>query len=503
MRKFLARLAQQGELNVIEEEVHWHLQASALGAMSNRVGDKAIHFKKVKGYPEGVSLATSLLSGPGTLYTRKRLPWTRQAIALELEPELAYNKYRYPEFLDVLRDRMRFPLPVTRVKGGACKEQIQQGDEIDLFKFPFPFVHEGDAARYSTFHNITARDPDSGMQEWGFSRVMLKDPRTLTASFVPQEPSLITVVGEGIWKIHKKYEKMGKPMPICVCLGVPMPLYIASLAFLPEGIDRASLAGGLRIDPIVMAQAETSDLLVPNTCEIVIEGEVFPGERAVEGPYGEKSAGYSEPALQPVVRVRAITHRNDPILPFCVDGAKVSDIMSVLSIMASLELSRIIRLHANLFVNWFNLPVEWGLTTAVASIKPLFPGHPHQIAATAFSSRAGRLIDKLIIVEDDVPPMEMTYVYWDFIEKNHPDRGIVTWEGEDASMSPLVAYNNGPQRKQTGTKAFFDCTFPTTWPKEDIPARLSFEHFPEEIQERVLRRWKELGIQPEPQRVGR
>jgi 4-hydroxy-3-polyprenylbenzoate decarboxylase len=204
-----------------------------------------------------------------------------------------------------------------------------------------------------------------------------------------------------------------------------------------------------------------------------------------------------------VVRVRAITHRNDPILPFCVDGAKVSDIMSVLSIMASLELSRIIRLHANLFVNWFNLPVEWGLTTAVASIKPLFPGHPHQIAATAFSSRAGRLIDKLIIVEDDVPPMEMTYVYWDFIEKNHPDRGIVTWEGEDASMSPLVAYNNGPQRKQTGTKAFFDCTFPTTWPKEDIPARLSFEHFPEEIQERVLRRWKELGIQPEPQRVGR
>lgn len=502
MRRFMERLAQMGELNSIEEEVHWHLQAAALGAMSNRLGDKAVHCKRVKGYPAGYSLATGLLSGPGTLYTRDRLPWTRMGIALGLERELIYNKYCYPELLEVLRDRMRSPMPITRVRGGPCKEEIEGEKEVDLFRFPFPMIHEGDAGRYSTFHSITARDPDSHMQEWGFSRVMIKDYQTLVAAFLPQEPSLITIVGEGIWKIYRKYERMGRPMPVCICLGVPIPLYLASLTFLPEGTDRAALAGGLRLDPLVMAQAETSDLLVPDSCEIVIEGEVPPFTRVTEGPYGEKSAGYSEPAPQPLIQVKAVTHRREPILPFSVDGAKVSDLMAVLSVTASLELSRIIRLHANLFVKWLNLPVEWGLTTAVASIKPLFPGHPYQIAATAFSSRAGRLIDKLIIVEDDVPPMEMTYVYWDFVEKNHPDRGIVLWEGEDAPMSPLVAYN-GLEKKATGSKVFFDCTFPTTWPKEDIPARLSFEHFPPEIQGRVLQRWEQLGIQPKPQRVGR
>jgi 4-hydroxy-3-polyprenylbenzoate decarboxylase len=279
---------------------------------------------------------------------------------------------------------------------------------------------------------------------------------------------------------------------------------MASLFFLPEGTDKASIAGWLRLEPIELVNAETSELLVPSTSEIVIEGEVPPHVRVTEGPYGEKTAGYSEPSLQPVINVKAITNRKNPIFPFTVDGAKVSDFMSVLSTTASLELIRIIRLHANLFVRWLNLPVEWGLTTAVGSIKPLFPGHPYQIAATAFSSRAGRLIDKLILVDDDVPAMEMTYIYWDFIEKNHPDRGIVIWEGNDASLSPLVAYTNEEDKKRgTGSKVLFDCTFPTTWPKEDIPGRLSFEHFPEEIRKRVLERWEKFGIKPKPQIVGR
>ena len=504
MRRYIARLEKMGELNPIEEEIHWHLQAAALGAMSNRLGDKAIHYKNIKGYPEGYSMATSLLSGPGTLYTRERLPWTRQAIALELEHNLAYNKYYYPEFLDVIKERLRSPLRVTQVKSGPCKEEVLLGDEVDLFNFPFPFIHADDGGRYSSFHGITAKDPESGMQEWGFSRVMIKDYRTLIGSFLPQEPSLITIIGEGIWKIYQKYERENKPMPICICLGAPVALYISSLFFLLEGTDKAAIAGGLRLEPIEMVKAESSDLLVPSTSEIVIEGEVPPHVRIIEGPYGEKTAGYSQPSPQPVINVKAITHRKNPILPFIVDGAKVSDFMAVLSTTASFELIRIIRLHANLFVRWLNLPVEWGLTTGVISIKPLFPGHPYQIAATVFSSRAGRLIDKLIFVEDDVPPMEMTYVYWDFIEKNHPDKGIVIWEGADASLSPLVAYTSEEDKKRgTGSKVFFDCTFPTTWPKEDIPARLSFEHFPQEIRKRVLERWEKLGIKPKPQIVGR
>jgi len=504
MRRYLARLEKMGELNTINEEIHWHLQAAALGAMSNRLGDKAIHFKKIKGYPEGYSMATSLLTGPGTLYTRDRLPWTRQAIAMELDRSLAYNKYSYTEFLGVIKERLASPLPVTQVKVGPCKEEIHMGEEVDLFNYPFPFIHADDAARYSSFHGITAKDPESGMQEWGFSRVMLKDYRTLIGAFLPNEPSLITIIGENIWKIYQKYEKANKPMPICICLGVPPTLYMASLFFLPEGTDKASIAGGFRLEPIEMVKAETSDLLVPSTAEIIIEGEVLPHERATEGPYGEKTAGYSDPYPQPVIHVKAITNRKNPILPFTVDGAKVSDFMAVVSITASFELIRIIRLHANLFVHWLNLPVEWGLTTAVGSIKPLFPGFPYQIAATVFSSRAGRLIDKLILVDEDVPPMEMTYVYWDFIEKNHPDRGIVIWEGMDASLSPLVAYTTEEDKKRgTGSKVLFDCTFPTTWPKEDIPGRLSFEHFPEEIRKQVIERWQKLGIKPDPQTIGR
>src|SRR3546814_1843303 len=53
------------------------------------------------------------------------------------------------------------------------------------------------------------------------------------------------------------------------------------------------------------------------TCALpifVIEGEMWPGEARLEGPFGEFTGYYaSAPSEQPIVRVRRIYHRRDPI----------------------------------------------------------------------------------------------------------------------------------------------------------------------------------------------
>ncbi len=275
LREFIAKLEELGELKVIDKPVHWNQEASGICAMTNRVGGPAVHFKNIKGYPEGYSLLGSSLSGAGTLWPGvKRKPWIRLCIALEIDPET-----EYAELLNDLISREDHTLHATELSTGPCKEEIQLGSDVDLFKFPFPLLHEGDAGRYSTMHNIMAKDPETGWQDWGASRLMICDSQTLVGSFLPVYPQGTDILycrGEWLWKIYQKYEAQGEPMPVCVTIGGPPVLYISGLTFQKEGQDRAELSGGLAQSPIDLVKAELSNLMVPAYAEIVIEGEVPP-----------------------------------------------------------------------------------------------------------------------------------------------------------------------------------------------------------------------------------
>jgi 4-hydroxy-3-polyprenylbenzoate decarboxylase len=143
LRRFLKRLEDAGELKTIPEETHWSLEASALCAMTNRVGGPAISFPKVKGYPPGYGLAGSLLTGPGTMFYRERTPWGRIAVALGLSKNISYEA-----LMEELLERRQRTIPPLQVSTGPCKEEIQIGKEVNIFKFPLPYCHDGDGGRY-------------------------------------------------------------------------------------------------------------------------------------------------------------------------------------------------------------------------------------------------------------------------------------------------------------------------------------------------------------------
>jgi 4-hydroxy-3-polyprenylbenzoate decarboxylase len=95
--------------------------------------------------------------------------------------------------------------------------------------------------------------------------------------------------------------------------GAPPVVQYAATANLPWGSDEIEVAGGVLGKPVKLVKAKSIDLLVPADAEIVIEGEIHPGETDLEGPFGE-FAGYMGPVAQkPVARITAITHRKDPI----------------------------------------------------------------------------------------------------------------------------------------------------------------------------------------------
>src|SRR3990172_5271146 len=132
---------------------------------------------------------------------------------------------------------------------------------------------------------------------------------------VRDEASVITNLTPAHQGFHNvlSWTSKGKAAPIAWMIEGPPVVHLAGVANLPYGFDELALAGGMMGEAVSLVKCKTIDLLVPADTEIIIEGEIRPGETEMEGPFGE-FAGYMGPVeRRPVVRITAITHRKNPI----------------------------------------------------------------------------------------------------------------------------------------------------------------------------------------------
>ena len=107
-------------------------------------------------------------------------------------------------------------------------------------------------------------------------------------------------------------------MPIALALGVPPALLIAGACELARNVCEYGIAEGLAGQPLDLVRCQDSDLLVPASAEIVIEGTVELSER-VNNTLGEFADQYG-PETAPMTRVGTITHRNDAMFYSIVAG---------------------------------------------------------------------------------------------------------------------------------------------------------------------------------------
>ncbi len=491
LREFLKTLEEAGSLNVIEKEIHWNQQAACICAMSQRVWGGAVHFKRIKGYPEGYSLAGGILAGSPmmTHLPIKIKAWSRIALSMELSPDVSYE-----ELQSVLIERKRETLSPIRVASGPSQEEVHMASDIDILEFPFPLIHESDRGRYGTFHNLIVKEMDGEYQDWSSTRFLILSPSELVGSFLPVEPSLLPIRGDYTHRIYQQYEKRGEAMPFAIAIGGPPTNYLASMTYTPYGIYKPDLAGGYGLDPLEVVRAKTSELLVPAHAEIIIEGEVLPRQRREEGPFGEFTIGYSKPSMQPLFKLKCITHRKDPILPFVAEGTMGCDSYIALSLTASSSIFEVLKFMRGWPVKWVALPPEMGLVTCIVATSQPYGGYPTHLARTVFSSHFADMIDKLIVVSDEIPAYDMVSVLLDFGEKVNPAYDVHILD-QGCKISPLVAYDREGEELKTSAKVVFDALWPWGTKPEDIPVRLAFEAcIPKVIQERVINRWAEYGL---------
>lgn len=467
-REFVKALSRTGDAAIFTQEVDWDMEASAITGYSCETGGPACLFQKIKYYPGG----GRILGAP--LATFRRL-----AIALGMKAQSKTS-----EIFAEYEKRVASPIKPVVVKDAPCKENRMMADEVDLYSFPSPTVHEGDGGRYiGTWHCVVSKDPDSDWTNWGMYRLMVFNQRLITGYLRP--------FGH-LGMVMSKYQRLKKPMPIAVALGADPLCALTAASTFRIGESEVDYAGALAREPIELVKCETSDLLVPAHAEIILEGEIIPDKYLPEGPFGEfpgyRTQGW---APQPVLKVQAITYRSNPIICLSPEGVGASDSKIGPSMAGSIAIKLRLKQHGIPVLD-VNCPPEMGSLVAVISLSRCDSRILASITEVIQGRRAA--MPKIILVNDDVDVFNLNEIMHAFSTRMHPVRGVSA--NPDRIGWTLVPYLS-PQEREQGKVAcgIYDCTWPASWSREsEIPLRMSLKNaYPENMLKKAVKAFKIIG----------
>jgi len=470
-RDFIEALSKTGDVVPIKQEIDWDLEVGAIVRKANERREAAPFFEKIKDYPDGFRIFGSPLA------TERRL-----AVSMGLSPDsTGLLRNIQEEYERRVRSRIK-PVVVSKA---SCKENVLVGDDVDLFLFPAPMIHEGDGGRYlGSWHMVITRDLDSDWVNWGMYRLMVYNRRILTS---------ICESYSHLHAIKAKYEYQKKPMPVAIAIGADPISSFAAATQLGIGRSEADFASALRQEPVELIKCETNDLFVPAHAEIVLEGELVQGTKIAEGPFGEYTGYRSNPRERQIAyKINAITYRNNPIVTMSCMGMPVDDSAIVVGLTTQSAIKRHLQRHGVPVTNVY-VPPETGSYLVIVGVKPNYCNTASVIANTIFST--SRATFKVIIVDADVDVFDLNQVLHAFATKCHPVRGIRVSDREASTQ--LTPYLSADEKKwRKGASVAFDCTWPFEWSKEsEVPVRISFEEaYPEEVKQKVTQNWTTYGF---------
>src|SRR3974390_3102015 len=268
-------------------------------------------------------LVPTIADGPGRKYD---MPVVIGAIAANPDIYSVGMRAPVPEIQAKWDHAIANPIEPRMVNDAVCHEVVREGDALrgegnGLDRLPIPISTPGfDSAPTLTATNVITRDPETGVQNMGTYRAALKASDRLVVRMATR------VGGAGGYLHYVKYQKLGmKTMPCAIVLGRPPYVAFMGPQKLPVGVDEFTVAGGLAGSPINVVKAKTVDLLVPAESEIVIEGLINTVWLEPEAPFGESHGHVALEEYNMPMRVTAITHRKQPIVPSYISQVAPSE----------------------------------------------------------------------------------------------------------------------------------------------------------------------------------
>lgn len=480
LREFLDRLDAAGQLARISAEVDPELEVTEIADRQVKRGGPALWFER----PRGSELPLVI----NTFASTERTAW---ALGVEHCDEIAE---RIRAILltrpagglgDKLRGLARMvelaQYPPKSVRSGACQQVVREGDEASLAELPILKCWPGDGGRFVTLGAVFTRSRSGDQRNAGMYRLQVFDERTTGLHIHPHHDGR---------RHYAQWEAAGEPMPVAVVLGGPPASIYAATAPLPPELDEMLFAGFLRREAVPMVRCRTVDLSVPAEAEIVIEGTVAPQERRTEGPFGDHTGYYSLTDEYPVLRVTAITRREDAVYPTTIVGRPPME-----DCFLGKATERIFRPLVQMIVPEvvdYDLPL-WGVfhNFAFISIRKQYAYQARKVMHALWGLGQMMLTKFLVVVDDDTDVHDVAQVMWRVGNNVDPGRDVELVRG------PLDALDHAAPQPCAGTKMGIDATrkLPNEgnvrpWPEDIRMAR--------EVVDQVTRRWAEYGFRDEP-----
>ncbi|MBI2358443.1 MAG: UbiD family decarboxylase [Deltaproteobacteria bacterium] len=460
LRDWLDQVEKLGELKVVRG-AHWDLEMGGIAEVVSREAKgvaPALLFDEIADYPRGHRALFCQLDSV------RRLALTLN-LALDRPDKLSCVR--------ACRDRlgtMQF-IPPRPVERGEILENVIAGDEIDLFRFPVPKHHENDGGRYlGTAHCVITRDPDEGWVNLGTYRCMLFGKNSVGLHMSPGRHGRI---------MRDKFFDRSEPFKVANAMGVDPALFLTSTMAVPAGVSEYEFAGALKGSPIEVLEGPYTKLPIPAHAEIVIEGECIPGETQDEGPFGEWAGYYANnglaPVREPVVHVKTLLYRNDPILT-CAQPARPPGYNFAFCVFRSAMIWDEIEKAGVPDVRgvWCHEAGGSRLFNVI-SIKQRYPGHSRQAGVIASQCSSGVYIGRYtVVVDDDIDVANLSDVIWAMATRADPERAIEIFRRcRSSSADPAVS----PDRKASGSnpdavftsKAVIDACWPYEWKDRAYP----------------------------------
>jgi len=328
-----------------------------------------------------------------------------------------------------------------------------------------------------------SKDPDTGRQNIGNYRAMVKSPTRMGMN-----PEI--ELNQGIHEHWLKYKARGEKVPVALMLGAPPAITFASVHKLPKHLDEIAVAGALVGAPIRVCKAKTVDLVVPAEAEIVIEGYLDTEWLEPEGSFGESHGYMNLKEYNAFMDVTAITRRRDAVLVSIISQVTPSESSLIKRVAYEPAFLHHLRHHLNIsgvtrvfmhepLTNLRKLIViVLCADTLEAEVWRALYG------ASAFSSAVGKMI---IAVNEDIQPENLDMLFWAMSYRMRPHRDLRILDHKDMGHGPRTGQDDN-HYEATDSAMLINAMIKRPYPPISLPAKQYMENA------KVI--WEELGLPP-------
>ena len=482
LRDFIAQLESMGELKRVRAEIDTRFEMTEICDRVLRSAGPAVLFEKPAGHSMpvlgnlfGTPRRVALGMGQESIEALREVG---KLLAFLKEPEppkgLKDAWEKFPVFKQVLN------MSPKVVSSAPCQEIVWEGSDVDLSRLPIQHCWPGDVAPLITWGVTVTRGPNKSRQNLGIYRQQVIGRNKVIMRWLAHRGGALDFRDHCL-------QHPGQPFPVAVVLGCDPATILGAVTPVPDNVSEYQFAGLLRGAKTELVKCLGSDLQVPASAEIVLEGFVHPEETALEGPYGDHTGYYNEQASFPVFTIERITMRRNPIYHSTYTG-KPPDEPAMLAVALNEVFVPLLQKQYPEVVDFYLPPEGCSYRLATVSIRKQYPGHAKRVMFGIWSFLRQFMYTKfIIVVDEDVNIRDWKEVIWAMTTRVDAARDTLI-----AENTPIDYLDFASPLAGLGSKMGLDAT--NKWPGETTREWGRPIVMDAAVKARVDALWKDLGL---------